>query len=81
MIAAIEKSRENKRSLVIKNVYKIIIAKVIKVLYTINPYIKYNCIINNVDINVARDLGLINIKKYWRFAGQIQEKVNRLYKN
>lgn len=37
--------------------------------------------ISNADIDPIRDLGLSNIKKYWRYTGRIKEEVNRLYKN
>ena len=37
--------------------------------------------ISNIDIDVARDLGLTNMKKDQRFAGQIEKEVNRLYRN
>ena len=36
---------------------------------------------NNVEIDAARDLGLTAIKKYWGLAGQIEKKVNGLYRD
>lgn len=74
IITAIEKSRENKKSLVIKNAYKIIMAKVVKVLYIINLYNKYNCIINNIDINIIRDLGLTSIKNTGNLLAKFKKK-------
>lgn len=56
-------------------------AEVVKVWNVIDLGSKYNWAINNADINVARDLRLTNIKKYWRYASQIQAKINWLYKN
>ncbi len=32
-------------------------------------------------MDVAEDLGLTGIKKYWRCAGQIQDEVDLLYKD
>lgn len=37
---------------------------------------KHNWVISNIDIDIARDLELISIKKYWRCIGQIHDKVD-----
>lgn len=42
---------------------------------------KYIWAINNADIDVARDLGPTNIKKYWRRISQIKKEVNRQYRD
>lgn len=55
--------------------------KVTKVLNVINLRNKYNLAIDNTGINVARDLGLIYIKKFKKCTNQIQDKVDWLYKD
>lgn len=42
---------------------------------------KYIQAISNVNMDVTKNLKLTNMKKYWRCAGQIKKKVNKLYKN
>ena len=42
---------------------------------------KYMWAISNVDIDAARNLELIGIKKHWRLTGQIEKKVNGLHKD
>ena len=42
---------------------------------------KYMWAMSNIDINVARDLGLTGIKKHWRLANQIEKEVDRLHKD
>ena len=81
MIAVAEKGRENKELLAIENINKTAMAEVAKVSSTIDLRSKHNWAINNADINVAGDLKLIGIQKYWKCAGQIQDKVDWLYKN
>lgn len=34
---------------------------------------------SNMDMNVARKLGLTRVKKYWRCAGQVEIELNWLY--
>lgn len=64
-----------------KNVDKTATAEVAKISSTIDLDNKYSQAINNADIDVAKNLRLIDIEKYWRYVGQIQDKVNRLYKD
>ena len=35
---------------------------------------------SNVNIDIDRDLGLTNLKKYWRLAGKIEMEVDGLHK-
>ena len=42
---------------------------------------KYNWAINNADIDATGNLRLISIKKYLKCTGQIQVKVDKLYKD
>ena len=37
--------------------------------------------ISNIDINVAKNLGLTSIQKHWRLTEQIKKKVNGLYRD
>lgn len=79
VIIVTESDGENKELLAIENANKTIIMEVIKALIAINLRIKHNQAINNADIDVTRNLGLIGIKKYQRYTSQIQEKVDQLY--
>lgn len=56
-------------------------AKVAKILSLIDFNIKYMLAIKNINMDSIRDLKLTDMKKYWRCAGQIKEKVNRLYRD
>ena len=76
-----ERGRNNKRPLVIENIDQTVMVEVAKVLDTINLNGKYSSAINNSNIDVAEDLRLNNIKIYWRCVGQIQDKVDWLYKD
>ncbi len=67
--------------LAMENVDKIAIAEVAKVASTIDFRSKHGWAISNADIDAAEDLGLTSIKKYWRCAGQIQDKVDLLHKD
>lgn len=62
--------------MIIENTNKIAIAKVAKVSNAIDLGNKYNWIISNTNIDEARNLKLIGIKKYWRCTDQIQDKVD-----
>lgn len=65
MIITAERGKKNKKQLVMKNLLdKIAIAKVPKMSCVINLSSKYSWVINNADIDVARDLELISIKKW-----------------
>ena len=63
VIVVIKRGKKNRRPLIIGNVYKTIIAKVTKVLSTINLGNKYNWAISNANIDITGDLRLININK------------------
>lgn len=80
MIVAAEKGKKNREPLAIENANKTVMAKFAKVSSTINLFNKYNEAISNADIDLAGDLVLTDIKKYQRYAGQIQNKVDGLYK-
>ncbi len=71
MIILAEKSRENEELLVIENVNKTLMAEVVKVSSAIDLHRKCTWIINNSDMDIAKDLGLTGIKKYWRCTSQI----------
>lgn len=64
MIILAKKGKDNKKPLVIKNIDKILIAKILKVSNTIDLYNKYNWAISNSNIDVSENLGLTGIKKY-----------------
>ena len=77
----VEKNRENKELLAIKNANKTIMAKVTKVLSAIDFESKYNWAISNADIDIVKNLRLIGIKKYLRCVGKIEDKVDWLHKD
>ena len=62
VIAVAERGRENGELLVIKNMDKTVIAEVAKVSSAIKLGHKYSQAISNADIDVAGNLGLIDIK-------------------
>lgn len=65
IITAIEKSRKNKKKLVIENLLnKIVIAKFAKVSSIIYLDNKYSWAISSIYIDVAKNLRLTDIKKY-----------------
>ncbi len=67
--------------LAMENVDKTTISKVAKVSSTIVLRNKHSWAISNTDMDITKDLGLISIKKYWKRASQIQNKVDLLYKD
>ncbi len=67
--------------LAMENVDKTAIAEVAKVSSAIDLGSKHTWEISNADIDVAEDLGLTGMKKYWRRASQIQEEVDLLHKD
>ncbi len=81
LIAIAEKGGENKQLLAIENRDKTAIVEVAKVSIAIDPQSKRSWAISNADIDIAGDLWLIGIKKYWRCAGQIEDKVDWLHKD
>ncbi len=73
VIAMVERDGE---LLVMENANKTAITKFAKVSSAIDLRNKHSWAISNADMDVARDLGLTSIKKYWRRIGQIQDKVD-----
>lgn len=53
--------------MIIKNIDKFAIIKVIKKLNNINPNYKHSYITGNGDLNKTQNLRLINIKKYKKY--------------
>ena len=76
-----KKALEKEGQLVVRNADKIALAEVGRTSSPIDLDGKYIWAISNVDIDAARDLGLTDIKKYWKLAGQIEKKVNGLYRD
>ena len=72
---------EKEGQLVMRNGDKIALVEIGKTLSPIDLDGKYIWAISNHDIDAARDLKLTGIKKYWKFAGQIEKEVNGLYKD
>lgn len=66
MTVVAKKNKENKKLLALKNADKTAIVEVAKVLNSIDLSNEHSWVISNADINIARDLKLIDIKKYWR---------------
>ena len=40
---------------------------------------KYRWVISNANIDAAKELGLTGIKKYWRYAGQVEMELDWLH--
>ena len=55
--------------LAMKNIDKTTIIEITKILNAIDLGSKYSWAINNTNIDAARNLRLITIKKYWRYIG------------
>ena len=64
IIIVVKKDRKNKEFLVIKNIEKTAIMEVAKALSAIHFRSKHSKTIINLAIKAAKDLRLINIKKY-----------------
>ena len=64
IIIVAEKGKKNRKLLAMKNVDKTTMAKIAKVSSAMDLGSKYCWAINNADIDVTRDQGLIGIKKY-----------------
>lgn len=64
IIIVAKKYRENERLLTIKNITKIVMSEVAKVLSANDLGSKYNWVISNIDIDIVRDLRLLGIIKY-----------------
>lgn len=70
-IIILEKDRDKKKlSGGITNI--IILAKVAQASSTIDLTQRYKQAINSLNLNIARKLELTNIKKYWRYVGQVE---------
>ena len=76
-----KKTLEKEGQLVVRNANKIALAEVRRTSSPMDLDGKYMWAISNVDIDAARDLGLTNIKKHWKLAGQIEKEVNGLHKD
>lgn len=59
-----EKNRKKEENSIKKNADKITLVKVIKTSSLVDLNDRYMQAISNIDINVAKNLGLTNIKKY-----------------
>ncbi len=69
-------AKRSGKLLAMKNVNKTAIVEVTKVSSGIDLRSKHSCAISNADMDVAGNLGLTSIKKYWRHVSQIQDKVD-----
>ena len=76
-----KKALEKGGKLVVRNEDKITLAEVGRTLSPMNFDGKYMWARSNIDIDAARDLRLIGIKKHWRLAGQIEKEVNGLHRD
>lgn len=56
-------------------------AEIAKVLTLIDLSNKYSQRISNAEFDITRDLRLIGIEKYWKCASEMQDKVDKLYKD
>ena len=81
MIVVIKRGRKNWGPLIMENIDRIAIAKIVKVSNVIDLSNKYSWAISNTDIDTTGNLGLTGIKKYWKYTCQIQNKIDRLYKD
>lgn len=64
MIIVVKKDKKNKKLFIIENGNITAITKVAKVSNAIIFKNKHSWIINNINIDIAKNLGLIGIKKY-----------------
>ncbi len=55
------------------------LAEVARALNPINLAWKYRWAMSNVDMDLAKELGLTGVKKYWRQAGQVEMKLDWLH--
>lgn len=70
-IIILKKDREKKKlSGGIMNIT--ILAKVAQASSTIDLTWRYKQAISSLNLNIARKLELTNIKKYWRYVGQVE---------
>ena len=54
-------------------------AEMAQVLSLIDFAGRYNWVMSDVDLDIAKELGLTGIKKYWRYIGQVEMELNGLY--
>ena len=64
-----------------RNADKIAQVEVVRTLSPMDLDGKYMWTMSNIDIDAAKDLGLTDIKKHLRLAGQIEKKVDRLHRD
>ena len=76
-----KKAQEKERQLIVRNADKIAQAEVARTSSPMDLDGKYMWAMSNVDIDAARDLGLTDIKKHWRLAGQIEKEVDGLHRD
>lgn len=81
VIIMTESGEKNKKLLAIEYVNKIAIVEVAKVSSSIDLRNKHNQVISNTNMDVAKDLKLIGIKKYQKCTDQIQDKIDWLHKD
>lgn len=76
-----KKTQEKEGQLIVRNANKIAQAEVTKTSSLMNLDGKYIWVINNIDFDAAKDLGLTGIKKHQRLTSQIKKEVDGLYKD
>ena len=54
-------------------------AEMAQVLSPVDLAGRYNRVMSDADLDVAKKLGLTGIKKYWRCAGQVKMELDGLY--
>ena len=74
----LEKARE-KKMLSESTANTTVSAEVAWVLSPINFAGRYNWTISNTDLDTAKELGLISIKKYWRYASKVAIELDWLH--
>ena len=80
-VIILKKALEKEGQLVVRNANKIALTEFGRTLSSIDLDSKYIRAISNVDIDAPRNLGLTDIKRYWKLAGQIEKEVNELHKD
>ena len=76
-----KKAQEKERQLELRNADKIAQAKVARSSSPMDLDGKYMWVMSNVNIDAARDLGLIGIKKYQRLTVQIEKEGDKLHRD
>lgn len=75
----IRQKQRIKRELVDENIDKIVMVDIIRTSSLINLNSRYIQAISNININAAKNLGLINIKKYGKHMSQILNELKKLF--